>query len=98
MALDHESARMQRSQSVTFTVSGCTVECRSDQTLLEIAEAAGVPMPSSCRDGECGKCRARLLSGEVDMRHRGGIAARQVELGYVLTCCSRPLTDVVLER
>lgn len=89
---------MDRSTSVTFTVSGRTLECRPDQTLLEIAEAAGIPMPASCRDGECGKCRARLLRGKVDMRHRGGIAARQIELGYVLTCCSRPLTDVALER
>lgn len=89
---------MDRLKSVTFTISGCTVECRSDQTLLEVAEAAGIPMPCSCRDGECGKCRARLLSGKVDMRDRGGIAARHKALGYVLTCCSLPLTDVTVER
>jgi ferredoxin len=89
---------MSAHKTVTFTVSACTVSCGPEQTLLEAAEAAGIPMPSSCRDGNCGKCRARLLEGEVDMRANGGIGARHVALGYVLTCCSRPLTDVVIER
>ncbi len=93
-----DSVRMDEGKSVTFTVSGCTVRCGPDQTLLEVAEAAGIPMPSSCRDGSCGKCRARVLEGRVDMRHHGGILPRHIDLGYVLTCCSRPLTDVVLER
>lgn len=84
--------------SVTFTVSGCTLECGPEQTLLEVGEAAGVPLPSNCRGGNCGKCRAKLLSGKVDMRHQGGILPRHIELGYILTCCSRPLTDVVIER
>ncbi len=94
----HDSGRMDDAKSVTFTVSGCTVACRPEQTLLEVAEAAGVPMPSDCRDGTCGKCRARLLCGQVDMQHRGGILKRHVDLGYILTCCSRPLTDVAIER
>ncbi len=93
-----ESAHVDPDVSVAFSVSGCTVRCRADQTLLEVAEAAGIPMPSSCRDGTCGKCRARVLSGRVDMRHHGGILQRHIDLGYILTCCSRPLTDVTIER
>lgn len=93
-----DSAPMAAEKTVTFTVSGCTVSCRPEQTLLEAAEAAGIPMPCSCRDGNCGKCRAKLLGGEVDMRPNGGILPRHIALGYVLTCCSRPLTDVIIER
>lgn len=89
---------MATAKSVTFSISGCTVECRPEQTLLEAGEAAGVPLPSNCRDGNCGKCRAKLLAGKVDMRHQGGILQRHIALGYILTCCSRPLTDVVIER
>ncbi len=84
--------------TVTFSISGCTVECRPGETLLEAGEAAGVPLPSNCRDGTCGKCRAKLLSGRVDMRQRGGLLSRHIDLGYILTCCSSPLTDVVIER
>ena len=89
---------MASARSVTFSLCGRTVACRPDQTLLEAGEAAGVALPADCRDGTCGKCRARLLAGEVDMRHQGGILQRHIALGYILTCCSRPLTDVVLER
>lgn len=89
---------MAHTTSVTFSISGRTVECRPEQTLLEAGEAAGLPLPSNCRDGACGKCRAKLLSGRVDMRHQGGLLPRHRELGYILTCCSRPLTDVVIER
>ena len=89
---------MDADKSVTFTVSACTVRCRADQTLLEAAEAAGIALPASCRDGTCGKCRARVLSGQVEMRHQGGILQRHIDRGYVLTCCSRPLTDVLIER
>ncbi|MDA8351168.1 MAG: 2Fe-2S iron-sulfur cluster-binding protein [Pseudomonadota bacterium] len=89
---------MAAEKTVTFKVSGCTVRCRPEQTLLEAAETAGIPMPCSCRDGNCGKCRAKLLGGEVDMRPNGGLLPRHRALGYVLTCCSRPLTDVIIER
>ena len=85
-------------KSVTFTVSGCTIRCGPEQTLLEAAEAAGIPMPCSCREGTCGKCRARLLEGEVEMHHPGGLSQQHRDRGYVLTCCSRPLTDVRVER
>lgn len=89
---------MTRTKTVTFTTSGCTVECLPDQTLLEAAETVGVPLPSSCRGGACGKCRAKLLCGRVDLQHEGGLLPRHIELGYLLICRSRPLTDVVIER
>ncbi len=84
--------------SVTLTVSGMTVPCYADQRVLDAIDAAGLRLPSSCREGKCGTCRSRLISGQVDMKHNGGIRQRQIDLGYVLICCSRPLTDLVIER
>ena len=37
------------------------------------------------------------LSGEVEMNHNGGILDDEIEEGYILACCSRPLTDVKVE-
>ncbi len=37
------------------------------------------------------------LSGEVEMNHNGGILDEEIEEGYILACCSRPLTDVKVE-
>ncbi|HEY1725092.1 MAG TPA: SRPBCC family protein [Steroidobacteraceae bacterium] len=87
-----------RSFSVTFSRSGRTVTCRADQSILSAAESAGLPLPFSCREGRCGTCRSRLLSGQVDMRHAGGIRPRQIELGDILVCCSRPRSDIVIEH
>jgi 3-phenylpropionate/trans-cinnamate dioxygenase ferredoxin reductase subunit len=84
--------------SVRFAATHRAVLCRAHQTLLEAAEAAGLPLPFSCRQGLCGTCRSKLVSGRVDTQHRGGIRPRQIAMGYILVCCSRPLGDVVLDR
>jgi glycine betaine catabolism A len=84
--------------AITFSQSGHSVACRADQTILSAAESAGLPLPFSCREGRCGTCRARLASGQVDMKHAGGIRPRQIDQGDILVCCSRPLSDLVIEK
>ncbi len=84
--------------AVTFGAANRVIPCRADQTVLEAAEAAGLPLPFSCRQGVCGTCRTKLVSGSVDMKHAGGIRQRQIDQGYILVCCSRPVTDLVIER
>jgi glycine betaine catabolism A len=84
--------------SVSFSQSGRTVPCRGDQCILIAAEGAGLPLPFSCREGRCGTCRVRLVCGQVDMKHAGGIRARQIDQGDILVCCSRPLSDLVIEK
>jgi Rieske 2Fe-2S family protein len=84
--------------SVTFGKSGRTVPCRAAQSVLHAAESAGLPLPFSCREGKCGTCRSRLLSGRVDMQHAGGIRQRQIDMGDILVCCSRPLSDLVIDK
>jgi hypothetical protein len=32
------------------------------------------------------------------MKHAGGIRQRQIDQGDILVCCSRPLSDVVIEK
>jgi ferredoxin len=83
---------------INFSQSGHVVPCRADQTLLSAAESAGLPLPFSCREGRCGTCRTRMVSGQVDMRHAGGIRQRQIDQGDILVCCSRPLSDIVLAK
>ena len=47
--------------------------------------------------GICGTCRVRVLSGEVDMQHNGGISEEEIEEGYVLSCCTSVVGDVQIE-
>jgi ferredoxin-NADP reductase len=82
--------------SVKFALSGVETVCPPDTTLLEAAEAAGLGVPTSCRQGLCGTCKTTLVSGHVDMRHGGGIRDREIARGGVLPCCSTPLSDIVI--
>ncbi len=84
--------------AVEFAQSGVTVRCAPGQSLLEAARAAGLRMPSSCAKGVCGTCKSRLVSGQVDMKHGGGIRQREIDQGLILPCCSTPLTDLIVDR
>jgi len=65
-------------------------------SILENARAAGLPAPFACKAGVCATCRARLVSGKVEMKANYGLSAEEVAQGYVLTCQAVPLTDDVV--
>jgi ferredoxin-NADP reductase len=71
---------------VEFSRSGKTCTVRSGQTLLEAAEEHGVGIPSSCRQGQCGTCKTKLLAGNVRMDAEEGLDPYWRAQGFVLTC------------
>jgi len=83
---------------VEFTKSRRTINVPADHHILATARAEGMRLPSSCTKGMCGTCKSRLVSGKVDMQHQGGIRQREIDAGMILICCSKPLTDLVIER
>jgi ferredoxin-NADP reductase len=83
---------------VGFAKSNREIECGSGQHVLDAARKAGVRLPSSCTQGMCGTCKVKLLSGEVAMKHAGGIRQREIDQGMVLLCCSKPLSDLVVDK
>jgi ferredoxin-NADP reductase len=84
--------------AVHFSKSGRTIQCPQDTTLLRAASAERLPIPSSCRKGVCGTCRTRLVSGTVEMKNGGGLRQRDIDQGWILPCCSKPTSPVVLDR
>ena len=42
-----------------------TIEVESDETILDAAKKAEIAVPSNCKNGTCGTCMMRLLSGNV---------------------------------
>ena len=97
-AAEEAPAAAARTFQIAFQKSGRTVACGADGFVLAAARAAGLRLPASCTKGLCGTCKSRLVSGRVEMRHQGGIRQREIDQGLVLLCCSKPLTDLVVER
>jgi ring-1,2-phenylacetyl-CoA epoxidase subunit PaaE len=63
--------------------------------ILDSAREAGLPAPFACKAGVCATCRARVVSGEVEMAARYGLTDEEIAAGYVLTCQSVPKGDGV---
>ncbi|QBR01689.1 hybrid-cluster NAD(P)-dependent oxidoreductase [Paraburkholderia pallida] len=83
---------------VTFAKSNREIQCGTNQHVLEAARQAGVRLPSSCAQGMCGTCKVKLVSGQVQMKHNGGIRQREIDQGMALMCCSKPLSDLVIDK
>jgi ferredoxin len=77
---------------------GRCVPASADQPLMTSARAAGVELPSSCRNGTCRSCICRLVSGEITYRVEWpGLSADEKREGWILPCVAHPLSDVVID-
>ena len=81
---------------ITFAGSGHSVRVSASRTLLEIAEAEGIGILSSCRSGVCQACRTRVAEGDVDCQSSVLDPDDRAE-GFILPCVSWPQSNVVLE-
>ncbi len=68
-------------------------------TLLEAGLSAGFALNYGCSNGNCGKCKARLLSGQVSKTrpHDYSFTEAEKNRNYILMCCNTALTDIVIE-
>ncbi|MBD1882270.1 2Fe-2S iron-sulfur cluster binding domain-containing protein [Coleofasciculus sp. FACHB-64] len=74
-----------------------TISVPDDQYILDMAEDAGIRLPSGCKQGECSACIAKLVSGEVDQSEQKFLRPKELEAGYTVTCVAYPLSDCTLE-
>ncbi len=63
--------------------------------ILDSVRAAGMPAPFACKGGVCATCRAKIVTGAVDMKVNYGLTADEVAAGYILTCQATPRGDDV---
>ncbi len=81
---------------VEFRVTGRTVPVTATQTLLDAAEVAGMKLDYSCRNGTCGTCRIKLVSGTVAMTRTDALLKADVADRLVLACQARPTSPKLL--
>jgi CDP-4-dehydro-6-deoxyglucose reductase, E3 len=88
---------------MTFEVrvepSGRAFSCTADESMLAAGIRQGVGLPYGCKDGACGSCKVKKLSGVVTHgpHQSKALSDDEEQAGYVLTCCGKPQSDVVLE-
>lgn len=85
--------------SVTVLPSGRSFTVHPGNTVLSAGIDQGIGLPYGCKDGACGSCKCRILSGTVIHGNHQSKALSTAEEadGYVLTCCATPQSDLVLE-
>ena len=80
---------------ISFARAGLTVSWDPGfQSLLELAEACDIPVRWACRTGVCHTCECGLVSGSVTYDPE---PLEPPAHGNLLTCCSRPREDLVLD-
>jgi CDP-4-dehydro-6-deoxyglucose reductase, E3 len=84
---------------VRLEPSGHAFSVAPGETILEAALRQGIGLPYGCRNGACGACKGILRSGDLEYGDYQERALHDSEkaAGKALTCCTRPLTDIVFE-
>lgn len=64
-----------------------------DQSLLESIEQHNIDVQSHCREGFCGACRTKIVSGEVEYTTD---PLAYIDDDEILPCCCIPKTDLTV--
>jgi ferredoxin-NADP reductase len=81
---------------VVLSTSGHTLTVPPGRSILEVVEAAGVPVLSSCLQGTCGTCETAVLEGVPD--HRDSVLSGEERAAgdVMMICVSRSCTDRIV--
>jgi CDP-4-dehydro-6-deoxyglucose reductase len=84
--------------TVCLEGSDKTFTADEEENVLEAALRQGVMLPYSCKNGTCGSCKGRLLSGRVDYPFHPPLALEEDEAaaGDILLCQAAARSDLVV--
>jgi CDP-4-dehydro-6-deoxyglucose reductase len=85
--------------NVRVLPSGRSFRVEPHEPILEAALRAGLDLSYNCASGTCGECRARVVSGSVEVVrfHDYAFSEAQKQQGYVLLCSTGAAGDLVIE-
>ncbi len=83
--------------TVTFASSGKSLPARHCQSVIEIADRGGIPIDHGCLAGICGRCKVRLLSGNVTMAEQEALLPAEKESGMILACQAKAVGNIAIE-
>ncbi len=87
------------SHQVTIQPSGHQFSVKPGETLLAAALNAGFALPYGCRNGACGACKGKVLSGDVNFgtHQEGALTSEDKAKGLALFCCATAKSDLAIE-
>ena len=85
--------------SVVVQPSGRTFDVATGEAVLAAGIRQGIGLPYGCKDGACGSCKCKLVSGTVThgTHQLKALSLEEEAAGFVLTCCAQAQSDLVLE-
>ena len=85
--------------NVTVMPSGKQFSCEPDETVLAAGLRQGVVLPYGCKNGACGSCKAKVVSGSIAQgaHQANALRAEEAARGMALLCCANAGSDIVLE-
>ena len=66
------------------------------ENILDAGMDHGMELPYACKAGVCSTCKAKLISGQVEMDITHGLEKHEIEAGYILACQAHPVSDEVV--
>ncbi|MEO8584035.1 MAG: 1,2-phenylacetyl-CoA epoxidase subunit PaaE [Flavitalea sp.] len=88
----------EKTSAITLTLDGRAINYNLEYYGLSVLDGAlreGADLPFACKGGVCATCKAKLISGEVEMDNNYALEAEELAAGFILTCQSHPRTDSV---
>jgi len=82
---------------VNIVPSGKQFEIDTGVSILDGALKQHISLPHSCKSGDCGTCKAKLIRGKVQSENSTALSEQEINDGFILTCLSRAQSDVILE-
>ena len=91
------SEELEHSATVSFKGASKSLPILANQTVLDVAEENGIAIDYSCKVGQCGLCKIKLLSGSVTMECDDALSADEKEQGYILACQAKAKDNIEVD-
>jgi len=85
--------------TVTVQPAGHAFQAEEGEAVLAAALRQGMVLPYGCKNGACGSCKGKILSGSVDYGtyQKKALTDEEKAQGKALFCQAKPLSDLVIE-
>ena len=85
--------------SITLKGSGKTFQVEAGESILDGALKQGITLAYGCKNGACGSCKAKVVSGSVThgKHNPSSLTPEEIAQGTSLLCCAHPESDCTID-